>query len=130
MFSPVCLICLILIRVVRVIKLHIFTLLFPYCGDRCDINVKCDVRFVFTPICFVGSSCYSYVSCIYLRMLVSNKISVSDAVHACLAVALLVSRVEQELLTIPEDMSSHAVFICRCFASVAAMLYQRKQNVE
>ena len=52
-------------------------------------------------------------------------ISVSNAVHACLAVALLVSLVEQELLILPEHMSSHAVFICRCFTSVAAMLYQK-----
>ena len=58
-------------------------------------------------------------------MLVSIMISVSNAVHACLGVTLLVSLVEQELLTLPEHMSSHAVFICRCFTSVAAMLYQR-----
>ena len=55
----------------------------------------------------------------------SNTISVSNAVHACLAVTLLVSLVEQELLTLQEHMSSHAVFICRRFTSVAAMLYQR-----
>ena len=47
----------------------------------------------------------------------SNTISVSHAVHACLAVTLLVSLVEH--------MSSQAVCICRCFTSVAAMLYQR-----
>ena len=55
----------------------------------------------------------------------SNTIFVSNAVHVCLAETLLVSLVEQELLTRPEHMSSHAVFICRCFTSVAAMLYQR-----
>jgi hypothetical protein len=49
-----------------------------------------------------------YASCIYLRILVSNTISVSNGVHACLAVTLLVSLVEQELLTLQEDMSSHA----------------------
>ena len=49
----------------------------------------------------------------------SNTIFVSNAVHVCLAVTLLVSLVEQELITLPEHMSSHAVFICRCFTSVA-----------
>ena len=55
----------------------------------------------------------------------SNTISVSNVVHACLPVTILVSLVEQELLALPEHMSSHAVFICRCVTSVAAMLYQR-----
>ena len=31
-----------------------------------------------TPICFVGGSCCIYVICIYLRILVSNTISISD----------------------------------------------------
>ena len=29
---------------------------------------KNDVRFVFTPICFVGSSCFVNVICMYLRI--------------------------------------------------------------
>ena len=56
--------------------------------------------------------------------MVSNTISVSNAVHACLAVTLLVSLVEQELLAHPEHMSSYPVFSCRRFTSAAALLYK------
>jgi glucan phosphoethanolaminetransferase (alkaline phosphatase superfamily) len=37
-----------------------------------------DVLFVFTLICFVGGSYYIYVYNIYLRIIVSNMISISD----------------------------------------------------
>jgi len=57
---------------------------------------------------------YINVSCIYLRILVSNTISISNGVHAYLALTLLVSLVEQELLTLPEQMSSPVVFIYFC----------------
>jgi len=40
---------------------------------------KNDVRFVFFPCC-VGSSCFINVICVYLRILVSNTISISDDV--------------------------------------------------
>ena len=60
----------------------------------------------------------------YLRILVSNTLSVSHDVHACLAVTLLVSLVEHELLT-PPDHIVHPQFL---FTSVVAMLYQRKQK--
>jgi hypothetical protein len=55
-------------------------------------RVKTDARFVFTPICFVWSSCFINVISIYLHILVSNTISMSDDVRA--------------LPTIPEHVSS------------------------
>ena len=42
---------------------------------------KNDVRMVFTPICFVGGSCFIDIICIYLRVLVSNTIFMSDDVR-------------------------------------------------
>ena len=39
------------------------------------------VWFVFTPTCFVGSSCFINVICIYLSTLVSNTISISDDIR-------------------------------------------------
>jgi len=41
--------------------------------------LKSDVRFVLSPICFVGGSCIN-VNCIYLGILVSNKASISPNV--------------------------------------------------
>jgi hypothetical protein len=65
--------------------------------------VNLDSLFVFTHICFVGSSCYIYVSCIYLRILVPD-------IRWCLF-RLTVTRLVQtggagKLLTLPEHMSS------------------------
>ena len=58
-----------------------------------------------TPICFVGGSCCIYVICIYLRILVSNTISISD--DKCrLTVTRRMSHVEQELLTLPQHLKS------------------------
>jgi hypothetical protein len=47
------------------------------------ISVKNDVRFVLTPICFVGGSCFIYGICIYnyVRILVSNTISILDDIR-------------------------------------------------
>ena len=44
------------------------------------ISRKNNVRFVFTLICFVGDSCF--IICIYLRIQMSNTISISDHVRA------------------------------------------------
>jgi len=52
-----------------------------------------------------GASCFVYVICIHLRILVSNAISISDDVRV-ITVTRRVSHAEQELLTLPEHMSS------------------------
>jgi hypothetical protein len=54
----------------------------------------------------------------YLRILVSNTISVSNTVHACLAVTLLVSLVDQELLAL-QITCVHTWFL---FAGVLLLL--------
>jgi hypothetical protein len=58
------------------------------------------------PFCFVGSSCFINVICIYVRIPVSNTISVSFN----RTVTWRVSHMEQELLTLPEHLSSLSVF--------------------
>ena len=65
-------------RGVHVVTLHVLS----SCFVRYDFRVKNYVRFVLTPICFVEGSCFIcsrliYVICIYLRILVSNTISLS-----------------------------------------------------
>ena len=57
--------------------LHVFMLLIPCCDVRYDFRVKsmfdsCGL----TPICFVGGSHFNYDNCIYLRILMSNTISI------------------------------------------------------
>jgi hypothetical protein len=47
-----------------------------------------------TPIYIVGGSCFIYVICVYLRILVKRRMS----------------HMQQELLTIPEHMRSSPVF--------------------
>jgi len=51
-------------------------------------------------------SCFIYIICIYLRILVSTTISVSYDVRAVLPVKRRVSVVEQVLLTFPDNQSS------------------------
>jgi hypothetical protein len=68
--------------------------LFPWCGILC---LSFNNYSYFTPISFVWSSCFIYLICIYLRILVSNTISISDDVRA-------VPHVEQKLLTLPEHL--------------------------
>jgi hypothetical protein len=58
--------------------LHVFV---HFYDVRCDIRVKTMLGSSLLPFCFVDSSCYGYVNCIYFRILVSNTISVSDDVH-------------------------------------------------
>ena len=74
----VCFTCPREIRIVHMIKLHVFTFLDPCYDVRYTICIECDARCVFAPICYVGSSCYISVSCVYLRMLVPNTISISE----------------------------------------------------
>jgi hypothetical protein len=45
------------------------------------ISTLNDARFVFVAICLVGGSCFIYAICMYLRILVSNTISISDDVR-------------------------------------------------
>jgi hypothetical protein len=61
-------------RVVHVVILHVLS---SCCRVRYDFRVRNEVRFVLTPIHFVGGSCLIYVISIYLRILVSNTISLS-----------------------------------------------------
>ena len=49
-----------------------------------SIDFRVKTKFASTlyySICFVGGWCYIYVICIYLHILVSNTISISDVVH-------------------------------------------------
>jgi len=77
-FAPVSFL-LVLVEFVRfilsnyIIYLHLFS-----SALWCLLRFLCknDVRFVLTPICFVGNSC-----CIYLCILVSNTIFISDNVR-------------------------------------------------
>jgi hypothetical protein len=48
----------------------------PLCFPRKNV-----VRFIATPMYFVVISCFIYIICIYLRILVSNTISISDDVR-------------------------------------------------
>jgi hypothetical protein len=61
------------VRGVHVVTLHVLS----SCCVRYDFRVKNYVRFVLKPIHFVGDSCLIYVISIYLRILVSNAISLS-----------------------------------------------------
>ena len=73
---------------------------------------KNDVRFVLTPTCFVEGSCFIYVICIYLRIVVFATMSIAHGVLTCrVTVAWRVSLVEQELVTLPEYLNSPLVFI-------------------
>ena len=47
---------------------------------QCQLQFSCtnDLRFIFTSIYFVGVSCFIYVISIYLHILVSNTIFISD----------------------------------------------------
>ena len=55
-------------RVVHVVKLHVYMFSVPCCDVRCEFRIKNDVRFVLTPICFVGVSCFIDVLYIYLYL--------------------------------------------------------------
>ena len=73
---------------------------------------KNDVRFALTPTCFVEGSCFIYIICIYLRIVVSATISIAHGVlTCCVTVAWWVSLVEQELITLPEYLNSPLDFI-------------------
>jgi hypothetical protein len=52
--------------------------LFPWCGIFC---LSFNNYSYFTPISFVWSSCFIYLICIYLCILVSNTFSISDVVR-------------------------------------------------
>ena len=81
-FAPVCLLFLVGFVFFNVVKLHVFTFVVPCCDVRYDFRMK-DVRSVFNPICYVGSSCFVCVFFyVYLRMLVSKTIFMSDEVRA------------------------------------------------
>ena len=71
--SPPLFTCLSGTRVVHVVKLHVFTFSIPCCDVRYDFHVK--ALFDSSPICFIS------VICIYLLILVSNTISISDNVR-------------------------------------------------
>jgi hypothetical protein len=60
-------------RGIHAVTLHVLS----SCCVRYDFRVRNEVRFVLTPIRFVGGSCLIYVISIYLRILVSNTISLS-----------------------------------------------------
>jgi hypothetical protein len=45
------------------------------------ISVEKDILFFLTPICLVAGSCFIYAICIYLRIVVSNTIFISDDVR-------------------------------------------------
>ena len=62
---------------VPVVILHVFPFLVRIVLSA-TISEKNDVRFVLTPTCFVWGSCFIYVICIYLRIPMSNAISISD----------------------------------------------------
>jgi hypothetical protein len=64
--------------VIHFVHLHVFTFFIPCCDVRYDFRVK---AFVLTPVCFVGGKCFIYAICIYLRILVSNTISMSEYIR-------------------------------------------------
>ena len=68
-------------RVVHVLKLHVFTFFVPVllCSLRFPSKKLCSIRLVSQLFC--RCSCFIYVICIYLRILVSNTISLSDDVR-------------------------------------------------
>jgi hypothetical protein len=58
----------------------VFMFSIPCCDVRYDIRVKrWSIRVVFYYLCRI--SCFIYVICIYLRVLVSNTISISEVVR-------------------------------------------------
>ena len=64
-------------RDVHAFKLYVITFLVPYCDVRYDFHVK---KMFDSSFYFVRDSCFIYVICIYLRILVPNTISISDDV--------------------------------------------------
>jgi len=69
------------VRVLHDVKLHDFAFSVPCCDVRYDFHVKrCSIR-LDSHMCFVGGSCFIYVIFIYLRILVSNTISILDYVR-------------------------------------------------
>ena len=62
----------------QIICLHVFISVL-WCLFR--FPQRNDVRFVLIPIFYVGCSCFLYVICIYLHILVSIRISISDDVR-------------------------------------------------
>ena len=80
----------------------ILTFLVPCCDVHLDFRVKTMFGSSLPPNFF---SYFVYVICIHLRILVSNMISISDDVRV-ITVTRRVSHAEQELLTLPELMSS------------------------
>ena len=73
--------CLIWVRVsncCEITCLHVFSsvLLCPLRFPR-----KIDVQFILAPICYIGDLCFDYVFCIYLPILVSSTMFMSDDVR-------------------------------------------------
>ena len=66
---------------VRNVLLSNYVVVFFYICSGLRCTLRCprenDVSFVFTPMCFEEVSCFIYVICIYLRLLVFNTISIS-----------------------------------------------------
>ena len=103
-FAPVCLLFLVGFVFFNVVKLHVFTFLVPCCDVRYDFRVK-DVRSVFNPICYVGSSCFVYVFflCLFTYAGVQHNFHVRwGSCHLTLTRRMSIE--EQELLTFPEHL--------------------------
>ena len=85
------------------------------------ILVVDDVRFVFIPNCFFEGSCFVNVICIYLHILVSNTIVISDEVGLRhFTVTRWMSLVESEPQTLPEHLNSHrlsGIYVSQSFVS-------------
>jgi hypothetical protein len=62
-------------NVAKITCFHVFSsvLLCPLRFPR-----KIDVQFILAPICYIGDLCFDYFFCIYLPILVSNTMFMSD----------------------------------------------------
>ena len=81
--------CCMFLQIVNLWFLFRFSLTFSYIsktdilnGNQKHIFPAIDIRVVFTLICFVKGWWFVYVTCIYLRIPVSNTIPISD--HRCI----------------------------------------------
>jgi hypothetical protein len=63
------------VRLVHLVQLHFFTFLIQCYDVSYDLCTQMVFASFFTQISFVGDSCFIYAVCIYLRILVSNMIS-------------------------------------------------------
>ena len=68
-------------HVVHFVKLHVFMSLIPYSDVNYDLRLRTMLGFVFTPIHIIGVHVLVNVIYIYLRILVSNTISMLDDVR-------------------------------------------------